>query len=103
MSANRWQFWIDVGGTFTDCIARRPDGTLVRTKLLSSGVTKGSVRQGSTNERMVSRGRDEPDDFWTGYQLRLLGTNGSVAAQSYVTSFSNKDQSLQLDRKSTRL
>ncbi|MEX2139792.1 MAG: hydantoinase/oxoprolinase family protein, partial [Pirellulales bacterium] len=31
-----WHFWIDVGGTFTDCIARRPDGTLVRHKLLSS-------------------------------------------------------------------
>jgi 5-oxoprolinase (ATP-hydrolysing) len=31
-----WNFWIDVGGTFTDCIARRPDGTLVRHKLLSS-------------------------------------------------------------------
>lgn len=28
-----WQFWIDVGGTFTDCIARRPDGTLLRHKL----------------------------------------------------------------------
>ena len=25
--AATWQFWIDVGGTFTDCIARRPDGT----------------------------------------------------------------------------
>jgi 5-oxoprolinase (ATP-hydrolysing) len=30
-----WHFWIDVGGTFTDCIARRPDGTLLRHKLLS--------------------------------------------------------------------
>lgn len=33
-----WQFWIDVGGTFTDCIARRPDGVLLRHKLLSSTV-----------------------------------------------------------------
>jgi len=22
----RWQFWIDRGGTFTDIVARRPDG-----------------------------------------------------------------------------
>ncbi len=31
----RWQFWIDRGGTFTDIVARRPDGRLVTHKLLS--------------------------------------------------------------------
>src|SRR3954466_16043356 len=30
-----WQFWIDRGGTFTDIIARRPQGDLVTHKLLS--------------------------------------------------------------------
>ncbi len=30
-----WQFWIDRGGTFTDIVARRPDGHLVTHKLLS--------------------------------------------------------------------
>ncbi|MCB2101767.1 MAG: hydantoinase B/oxoprolinase family protein [Rhodobacterales bacterium] len=30
-----WQFWIDRGGTFTDVVARRPDGALVSHKLLS--------------------------------------------------------------------
>ncbi len=33
--AERWQFWIDRGGTFTDVVARRPDGSLVTHKLLS--------------------------------------------------------------------
>ena len=32
---DRWQFWIDRGGTFTDIVARRPDGTLTTHKLLS--------------------------------------------------------------------
>jgi 5-oxoprolinase (ATP-hydrolysing) len=32
---DRWQFWIDRGGTFTDIVARRPDGVLVTAKLLS--------------------------------------------------------------------
>ena len=32
---DRWEFWIDRGGTFTDVIGRRPDGTLVAHKLLS--------------------------------------------------------------------
>ena len=31
----RWQFWIDRGGTFTDIVARRPDGSLKTHKLLS--------------------------------------------------------------------
>src|SRR5947209_7408249 len=34
-AAGRWQFWIDRGGTFTDIVARRPDGGLVTHKLLS--------------------------------------------------------------------
>ena len=35
MDTARWQFWIDRGGTFTDLVARRPDGALVTHKLLS--------------------------------------------------------------------
>jgi 5-oxoprolinase (ATP-hydrolysing) len=34
-SPGRWQFWIDRGGTFTDIVARRPDGALATAKLLS--------------------------------------------------------------------
>ncbi len=32
---NRWQFWIDRGGTFTDVVGRAPDGGLRTAKLLS--------------------------------------------------------------------
>src|SRR2546421_358667 len=34
-ASHRWQFWIDRGGTFTDVVARRPDGSIVTHKLLS--------------------------------------------------------------------
>jgi len=34
-AAARWDFWVDRGGTFTDIVARRPDGTLHAHKLLS--------------------------------------------------------------------
>ncbi|RZJ93562.1 MAG: hypothetical protein EON88_14725, partial [Brevundimonas sp.] len=30
-----WRFWIDRGGTFTDVVARAPDGRLTTLKLLS--------------------------------------------------------------------
>jgi 5-oxoprolinase (ATP-hydrolysing) len=34
-AAPRWQFWIDRGGTFTDVVGKRPEGTLATLKLLS--------------------------------------------------------------------
>ena len=34
-SSQLWDFWIDRGGTFTDVVGRRPDGSLVAHKLLS--------------------------------------------------------------------
>ena len=33
--SQRWQFWIDRGGTFTDVVGKRPDGSLATLKLLS--------------------------------------------------------------------
>ena len=43
-----WDFWIDRGGTFTDVIGRRPDGTLTAHKLLSEnpGVYRDAAVQG---------------------------------------------------------
>ncbi len=35
MADRRWDFWIDRGGTFTDVVGRRPDGSLTAHKLLS--------------------------------------------------------------------
>ena len=35
MAGAGWQFWVDRGGTFTDIVARRPDGRLLTHKLLS--------------------------------------------------------------------
>ncbi len=34
-ASQQWQIWIDRGGTFTDLVAKRPDGQLVTHKLLS--------------------------------------------------------------------
>ncbi|NUR05283.1 MAG: 5-oxoprolinase [Streptomyces sp.] len=37
-----WQFWVDRGGTFTDIVARRPDGRLLTHKLLSDNPARYS-------------------------------------------------------------
>ncbi|MEV0207268.1 hydantoinase B/oxoprolinase family protein [Streptomyces sp. NPDC050788] len=38
----RWQFWVDRGGTFTDIVARHPDGRLLTHKLLSENPARYS-------------------------------------------------------------
>ncbi|WP_310416575.1 hydantoinase/oxoprolinase family protein, partial [Chamaesiphon sp. OTE_8_metabat_110] len=40
MQTNRWQFWIDRGGTFTDIVAQHPDGRLLVHKLLSENPSR---------------------------------------------------------------
>lgn len=71
---NRWQFWIDVGGTFTDCIAIDPEGQRHQHKTLSSGVIKGHVPAVGTTGSPVRlftdprRSRD-PDHVWDGWEL----------------------------------
>ncbi|SNX56942.1 5-oxoprolinase (ATP-hydrolysing) [Streptomyces sp. TLI_55] len=39
-----WQFWVDRGGTFTDIVARRPDGRLLTHKVLSDSSTPSRSR-----------------------------------------------------------
>lgn len=98
MTAVPWEFWIDVGGTFTDCFGRRPDGTLVRHKLLSSGVTKGALGAGSDDSCVVDPARSvDPPDFWRGYTLRLLDDTGRTTAQRRVTAFDPATSKLTLD------
>lgn len=98
MPEQRWEFWIDVGGTFTDCLARTPTDTILRHKLLSSGVTKGSVGVGSTARciRDPLRERD-PKDFWVGFRFTLLDSEGVVANESRVSAFDHVQGELTLD------
>ncbi|MEM9410195.1 MAG: hydantoinase/oxoprolinase N-terminal domain-containing protein, partial [Planctomycetota bacterium] len=56
---NRWQFWIDVGGTFTDCLAQSPDGNEQVTKVLSSGVVKGNGVRASNNSFTIFGSRTD--------------------------------------------
>lgn len=75
MYAPNWQFFIDVGGTFTDVVARQPDGKLITHKLLSSGAIRGIVEHGSSPVCINDRRRiGDPNDFWTGYHVTLLQT-----------------------------
>lgn len=83
-----WEFAIDVGGTFTDCLAYAPDGRTLRHKLLSSGIVKGAVGPGSTNNCVIDINRvGDPPDFWTGFRLTFLDKFGASVAEATVESF----------------
>src|SRR3569833_1151191 len=91
------EFWIAVGGTFTDCFLKQPDGGLRRHKVLSSGVTKGGVGEGSTRQRIFDVTRSTAvDDFWRGYELRLLDDTGAIVASSKVAHFDRTMGALEL-------
>ncbi|HEX4130237.1 MAG TPA: hydantoinase B/oxoprolinase family protein [Pirellulales bacterium] len=91
------EFWIDVGGTFTDCFMRSPDGQLRRHKLLSSGIVKGAVAANSSQQRIVDPARSaDPDGFWRGYELRLVDATGRRVAASQVAGFDRPSGTLEL-------
>src|SRR5688572_5534070 len=97
MAAPRWKFWIDVGGTFTDCLAKCPDGSIHRHKLLSSGATKGRTAESSTQNVIVdSARRRDPADFWIGWQLAIFDEAGNSVDSAIVTGFDVAAGSLSL-------
>ncbi len=82
-----WEFWIDVGGTFTDCIARAPDDQLHTFKTLSSGVTKGRVGSITSTGFVDEAARNAPAKFWTGFDCRILDPAGEIVHQARIANF----------------
>ncbi|MCP3695132.1 MAG: hydantoinase [Planctomycetaceae bacterium] len=98
MSESPWQFWIDVGGTFTDCFARCPDGQLTCRKVLSSGITRGRAGEGSTATCIVdARRAEDPSGVWAGYQIRFFDRQGNALVEGTVADSTSDSGQLQLD------
>jgi 5-oxoprolinase (ATP-hydrolysing) len=100
MTTGNWQFFIDVGGTFTDVIARRPDGILLTHKLLSSGRVRGAVEEvvsgvvesgpdpASNGQRGIDNRRcGDPVNFWIGYTFEVIEPSAGRIASSRVSRF----------------
>lgn len=81
-----WQFWIDVGGTFTDCLARRPDGALLPRKVLSSAATKGQATLAANGQAIFDPIRQEPAGFWRDYRLRLIDRGSGTSDEFRVVN-----------------
>ena len=96
--ADLTEFWIDVGGTFTDCLMRSPDGRLSTDKVLSSGITKGSVASFPSEHQLRDTARiGDPAEFWNGYTLTLLNDSGAAAQSHRVSAFDAATGTLTFD------
>ena len=89
-----WRFWIDVGGTFTDTLAISPDGSRLQSKVLSSGLTKGTIVDFESANVVVSDSfEDAEEGFWNGVTLRLVDAGGQTVSSHTVESFLSSDGS----------
>ena len=59
-STGQWDFWVDRGGTFTDIVARQPDGGLVTHKLLSANPEQYDDAALAGIRELLGVGMDEP-------------------------------------------
>ncbi len=86
-----WRFSIDVGGTFTDCVARTPAQELRTLKVLSSARLKGRVAAGAAGLLSDESLCGLCDDFLRGFELSLLGPAGVVLERAAVTGSRSAD------------
>ena len=80
-----WKFWIDVGGTFTDCLAENPAGQEQTIKVLSSSITKNRWQGLCDRLAFVDNSlATEIDDFWRGYRIVWQDDRGEQIGESRV-------------------
>ena len=92
---SEWQVWVDTGGTFTDCLARDPEGRLHRAKVLSSSSLRGVVeeRLGESCLKVDARWTATAD-FIRGFAFQLLGQEHPRLT---VTAFDPESETVELD------
>ncbi len=81
-------FFIDTGGTFTDCAYRDPEGRFRFIKVLSSGKLRASVGEVlSKREMMLARGLPVEEDMLAGFRAFANGKDlGEIASYNPQTA-----------------
>ncbi|MFM2066159.1 MAG: hypothetical protein RLZZ584_1068 [Pseudomonadota bacterium] len=80
----RWQFWIDRGGTFTDIVARRPDGGLVTAKLLSASPEHYADAAVEGVRRLLGLAHGEPFTAEHAAQVECVKMGTTVATNALL-------------------
>ena len=87
---SKWQVWIDRGGTFTDVVAKRPDGSLVTHKLLSENPEHYSDAAVQGIRELMGLRRDEaiPEDLIESVKMgTTVATNALLERKGDRTLF----------------
>ncbi len=73
MRAEKFDLFVDTGGTFTDCIARDASGNIIKRKVLSNGSIRGSIRKWTDHKTLIVDEKWElKKDIIAGYSFSLL-------------------------------
>ena len=92
--SSHWSFFIDTGGTFTDCLAHDPDGNLHRAKVLSRGSLSAQVLEIEPDGSiLLSDSPNWPDSFPLGFRLQ----SGKDQSPIYVIGWEHSKARLVLD------
>ena len=89
-----WDFWVDRGGTFTDVVARRPDGGLVSHKLLSEDPRRydDAATTAIADLLEVPRGEPLPPDRIRSVKMgTTVATNALLQRRGVPTLFVTTD------------
>ncbi len=78
-----WEFWIDTGGTFTDCLGRGPDGQYHRTKVLSSGSLRAIINRLGLRFVELDTKESYPENFFKGFQASFPDCEVTFLVQEY--------------------
>lgn len=89
-----WEFWIDTGGTFTDCLGRHSSGKWYRAKVLSSSSLRAGIRRVGTRSLIIEIDNPYVDDFFAGFKVRFR----HQAMEAAVLSYKSETYELFLDR-----
>ncbi len=85
------EFWIDVGGTFTDCLGVDGAGAIRAVKILSSGVFRAPIVGGTDECPVIAGFAAAPADFFRGFTAR------HAAGSAKVVGFAPESGALRLD------
>ncbi len=91
-----WQIWIDTGGTFTDCLALDPHGTLRRAKVLSSSALRAVVADVESADTLrIGEEWGAAAGVVDGLEMRVLGSD---AASARIASYDPVSGRIRLER-----
>ncbi len=96
----RTKVWVDVGGTFTDCIVVTPE-TRRSTKVLSSGKLrlKGFATSDSHRFRLGAFPFEValPNGFWIGAKIGVVEADGSASLLGTIAEFDSESSTILLN------